>query len=74
VPALPLVIGARRITGVNLGSFRPSIDFDAYFRLYLRGRLPLDRLVSAKLPITDAASAFERAVRGEGLRVLMGPN
>lgn len=74
VPAFAFVVGARRVTGVNLGSFRPNIDFDAYFRLYLRGRLPLDRLVSAKLPLESAAEAFERATRGEGLRILMSPN
>lgn len=73
LPALEWVTHCKRVTGVNMGSFRPNIDFDRYFRLHARGLLPLDELISAKLPITDAAAAFDLAIQGAGIRILLGP-
>lgn len=57
-----------------MGSFRPNVDFDAYFRLYRRGMLPLDTLIGAKLPLDDAPAAFARAATADGLRILLGPS
>jgi Zn-dependent alcohol dehydrogenase len=74
ISAFELVVGARRVTSVNMGSFRPNVDFDAYFRLYRRGRLPLDTLIGAKLPLDDAPAAFARAASGDTLRILLGPD
>ena len=49
----------RRVLGSLYGSARPERDFPAMLDLYRRGRLPLDRLVSHRLPL----DAVERRVR-----------
>lgn len=73
VPALDMINWGKRVTGVNMGSFRPNVDFERYFRLYLSGRLPLDRLVSSRVPIAEAAEGFDAARRGPGIRVILVP-
>jgi Zn-dependent alcohol dehydrogenase len=50
----------RRVLGSIYGSARPDRDFPALLDLYRRGRLPLDRLISARLPL----EAVEQAVDG----------
>jgi S-(hydroxymethyl)glutathione dehydrogenase/alcohol dehydrogenase len=62
------VDGARRIVGSNYGSAVPSVDFARYARLYLEGRLPVDRLVTARIGLDGLEAAFERMRRGEGVR------
>ncbi|MFN2464242.1 MAG: alcohol dehydrogenase catalytic domain-containing protein [Candidatus Dormibacteria bacterium] len=73
IPALDLINWGKRVTGVNMGSFRPNVDFDRYFRLFLNGRLPLDQLVSSRVPIAESAGGFELARSGEGIRVMLVP-
>ena len=41
----------RRVLGSMYGSARPERDFPALLDLYLRGRLPIDRLITARLPL-----------------------
>lgn len=71
VPVLDFLFAEKRLLACNMGRLRPNVDFDRYFRLYLRGRLPLDRLVTARMPLDDAAEAFARAERGEGVRTVV---
>lgn len=71
LPVLHFLFAEKRLLACNMGRLRPNLDFDRYFRLFLRGRLPLDRLVTARLPLDDAATAFEQAERGEGIRTVV---
>ena len=71
VPALEFVPSQRRILGCLTGNVRPDVDFDRFFRLYARGKLPLDHLVTSVLPFGDIVDAFGRARRGEGIRTLL---
>ncbi len=64
----PLVDGGRRIVGSNYGSAVPAIDFPRYAALHLEGRLPVERLVTARIGLDDIEPAFERMRRGEGVR------
>jgi S-(hydroxymethyl)glutathione dehydrogenase/alcohol dehydrogenase len=64
----PFVDGARRIVGSNYGSAVPAVDFPRYARLHLEGRLPVDRLVTARIELAGLEEAFERMRRGEGVR------
>jgi S-(hydroxymethyl)glutathione dehydrogenase / alcohol dehydrogenase len=64
----PFVDGARRIVGSNYGSAVPSVDFPRYARLHLEGRLPVDRLVTARIGLDGLEAAFERMRRGEDVR------
>jgi S-(hydroxymethyl)glutathione dehydrogenase/alcohol dehydrogenase len=69
--ALSIVNEQKRILGCLTGGVRPDIDFDRIFRLYLRGVLPLDKLVSAQLPFAEIGHAFELTQRRQGIRAVV---
>jgi S-(hydroxymethyl)glutathione dehydrogenase/alcohol dehydrogenase len=64
----PFVDGGRRIVGSNYGSAVPAVDFPRYAKLYLDGRLPVDRLITERIDLVDVEAAFDRMRRGEGVR------
>ena len=49
----------RRVLGSIYGSSRPERDFPHTLDLYRAGRLPLDRLVSHRLPLDEVEQGFE---------------
>jgi alcohol dehydrogenase len=63
----------RRVLGSIYGSSKPERDFPHTLGLYRSGRLPLDRLVSHRLPLAEAARGFELMQSGEALRVVLEP-
>lgn len=71
IPAFDFVVSQRRLLGCLTGNIRPNVDFDRYFRLYRRGLLDLQSLVSGSLPLARIAEGFERNARGEGIRTLI---
>jgi Zn-dependent alcohol dehydrogenase len=71
LPALSIPRLERRVLGSLYGSSRPERDFPLTLDLYRRGRLPLDRLVSHRLPLGDVERAFELLRSGEALRVVL---
>jgi Zn-dependent alcohol dehydrogenase len=71
INALDFVPSQRRILGCLTGNVRPSVDFDRYFRLYARGRLPLDRLVTSHVALDDIATGFERNRTAQGIRTIV---
>jgi alcohol dehydrogenase len=58
LPALSIPRMERRVLGSVYGSARPERDFPALLALYRRGRLPLERLVAARLPLDAIDEAF----------------
>ena len=73
VPALAIQGGERRIIGSVYGSAKPERDFVAIFALYRAGRLPLDRLISHRLPLERIQQAFALLTSGEALRAIVDP-
>jgi Zn-dependent alcohol dehydrogenase len=71
LPALPIPRLERRILGSIYGSSRPQRDFPALLELYRRGRLPLDKLVSRRLPLDAVDDAFALMRGGQALRVVL---
>ncbi len=71
LPALSIPRMERRILGSIYGSSRPERDFPQTLDLYRTGRLPLDRLVSHRLPLDDVEHGFELMRSGEALRVVL---
>jgi Zn-dependent alcohol dehydrogenase len=73
---LPLPIGQvvrteRRVLGSVYGSARPERDFPALLELYLRGRLPIDRLISERIPLDDVEHAFDALREARGARFVL---
>ena len=71
LPALSIPRLERRVLGSVYGSGRPERDFPALLNLHRRGRLPLDRLISAHLPLDAVEEGFELMRRGAALRVVL---
>jgi S-(hydroxymethyl)glutathione dehydrogenase / alcohol dehydrogenase len=71
LPALSIPRMERRVLGSVYGSARPERDFPALLELYRRGRLPLDRLVGAHLPLEAIGDAFARLRAGGAGRVVL---
>jgi S-(hydroxymethyl)glutathione dehydrogenase/alcohol dehydrogenase len=64
----PFVDGSRSILGSNYGFAVASVDFPAYARLFLEGRLPINRLVERRIGLDEVEAAFDRLRAGVGLR------
>ena len=71
LPALSIPRMERRVLGSVYGSARPERDFPALLELYRRGRLPLDRLVDAHMPLDAVGAAFARLRDGATGRVVL---
>jgi len=71
LPALSIPRMERRVLGSVYGSARPERDFPALLALYRRGRLPLDRLVGARLPLEAIDDAFALLRDGGPGRVVL---
>jgi Zn-dependent alcohol dehydrogenase len=71
LPALPIPRMERRVLGSLYGSARPERDFPALLELYRHGRLPLHRLVSARLPLDAVGEGVERLRAGSDVRVVL---
>jgi S-(hydroxymethyl)glutathione dehydrogenase / alcohol dehydrogenase len=71
LPAAQIARHERRVLGSAYGSARPERDFPAILALYRSGRLPLDRLVSHRLPLEGVGEAFDLMRAGTSRRVVL---
>jgi Zn-dependent alcohol dehydrogenase len=71
LPALSIPRLERRVLGSIYGSSRPERDFPLTLDLYRAGRLPLDRLVTHRLPLEEVGRGFELMRSGEAIRVVV---
>ena len=63
-----LVEDGKRIVGSNYGSLVPSRDFPRLASAYLARALPLDLLVTERIPLDQLDLAFDAMRRGDGAR------
>jgi alcohol dehydrogenase len=68
VPAVALVAEERVVKGGYMGSCVPSRDIPRYIDMYLRGKLPVDKLLSGTGPLDEINDAFDKLDRGEVIR------
>jgi S-(hydroxymethyl)glutathione dehydrogenase / alcohol dehydrogenase len=71
IDMLDLVTYEKRIVGSAYGSLDPRVLIPRIIDLYLDGRLLLDELVSARLPLEGINDAFELSRRAEGIRPVL---
>ncbi len=71
LPALSIPRKERRVLGSLYGSSYPERDFPHILELYRRGRLPLDRLISHRLPLDEIDRAFELLRGGDAARIVL---
>jgi Zn-dependent alcohol dehydrogenase len=56
------------ITGCTVGSIHPRIDIPRYVDLFMAGKLPLDRLVSAHYSLDQINEAIQDTMDGKIVR------
>jgi len=71
VSPLLLTAEARTIIGSYLGSATPERDVPRYARLWREGRLPVERLISARITLEGVNEAMDALAEGRALRQLI---
>src|SRR6185437_789223 len=64
IHSLPLHFG-KVLTGCEGGSTNPAVDIPRYLKLYQRGKLKLDRLITHRLPFREINQALDKVRGGE---------
>lgn len=65
---LGLTAEARTIMGSYLGSAVPSRDIPAYAQLWREGRLPVEKLISSTLRLSEINEAMDTLAEGQAVR------
>lgn len=68
ISPLGLVAQGRSIVGSYLGSAVPSRDIPQYVRMWRDGRLPVEKLISARIGLDDINEAMDELAAGHALR------
>jgi S-(hydroxymethyl)glutathione dehydrogenase/alcohol dehydrogenase len=66
--AADITLQQKTVVGSMMGSNRFRIDMPRYVDFYLDGRLRLDEMISARLPLERLNEAFDAMRRGEAAR------
>ena len=74
LPALAFAGLGQTLTGSYMGSAAPQRDIPRYISLWKAGRMPVDRLQSATLPLEKINDAFEALAAGAAVRQVLLPN
>lgn len=68
---LQLVAEAREIVGSYLGSAVPSRDIPFYEDLWRQGLLPIDKLITSRIPLDDINDGMETLASGDAVRQII---
>jgi len=68
LPGADIVLREKTILGCMMGSNRFRVDMPRYVELYRSGRLRLDEMISARLPLERVNDAFEAMRHGTAAR------
>ena len=68
LPQVNLVAEERTVKGSYIGTCVPARDLPRYIELYRRGKLPVDRLMSAHLTLDEINIGFDRLHEGKAVR------
>jgi len=73
LPALAFAGLGQSLLGSYMGSSAPQRDIPRYLSLWKAGRMPVDRLQSAALPLARINEAFENLAAGTAVRQVLLP-
>jgi alcohol dehydrogenase len=74
LPALAFAGLGQSLVGSYMGSAAPQRDIPRYINLWKAGRMPVDRLQSATLPLDRINEAFEALAAGQAVRQVLLPH
>lgn len=69
-----LVAMEKTVRGSYYGSTRPQADMPHLLELYQAGRLPIDRLISRRYPLSEVNEAYRALLAGEVARSVLIPS
>lgn len=73
-PAVSLVAEEKTVRGSYLGSCVPARDIPRFVRMFQRGILPVDRLLSEVMPLSEINAGFDKLREGALLRGVVSMN
>ncbi|HVP65804.1 MAG TPA: alcohol dehydrogenase catalytic domain-containing protein [Anaeromyxobacteraceae bacterium] len=73
LPALAFAGLGQSLVGSYMGSAAPQRDIPRYLALWKAGRMPVDRLQTATLPLSRINEAFESLAAGKAVRQVLLP-
>jgi S-(hydroxymethyl)glutathione dehydrogenase/alcohol dehydrogenase len=65
------LISGRQISGTWGGETNPERDFPEYVRLHAEGRLPIEKMITDRFPLTKINEAIQKMESGQAGRVLI---
>ena len=68
IPAVSLVAEERTLRGSYLGSCVPRDDIPRFVERYAAGELPVERLLTHRLPLDEINEGFDRLASGQAVR------
>ena len=71
VNVVQLVAEERALKGSYIGTCVPVRDIPRYVELYQLGRLPVDRLMTATIPLSEINEGFDRLHEGSVVRLVV---
>jgi alcohol dehydrogenase len=71
IPAVSLIAEERTLKGSYLGGGVPKRDIPRYIRMFRKGRLPVDALMSERIALEEINTAFDRLADGATVRQLV---
>ncbi len=74
LPALAFAGEGRTLVGSYMGSAAPQRDLPRFVALWKAGRMPVDRLQTASLPLERVNDAFEALANGQAVRQILLPH
>lgn len=74
LPALAFAGEGKTLVGSYMGSAAPQRDIPRYLTLWKAGRLPLERLQTAAMPLARVNEAFEALAAGQAVRQILHPH
>ncbi|MBP8305988.1 MAG: zinc-dependent alcohol dehydrogenase family protein [Burkholderiaceae bacterium] len=66
--AVSLIAEERTVKGSYIGSCVPARDVPRFVAMYRAGHLPVNRLLSERVPLAEINPALDRLARGEAIR------
>lgn len=71
VQHVSLVAEERTVKGSYIGSAVPLRDIPRYMALYRQGKLPVDKLMSNRIPLDEVNAGFDRLAAGGAIRQIL---
>ena len=71
IPQISLTAEERTVKGSYMGSCVPQRDIPNYIEMFRRGRLPVERLVTHRIPLAEINEGFDLLASGNAGRILL---